>query len=119
MSFFFLPAAVKDENDRGSVASDIMVPTAGRPAVPVRYTLNGVLYHHGTTASGGHYTVDVLHPNAHEGGGEDWLRIDDDVVSRVRREEVFVRYDNEGAGTDDPSRCAYLLLYHSAASMQT
>jgi hypothetical protein len=63
--------------------------------------------------------VDVLHPNTHEGGGEDWLRIDDDVVSRVRHEEVFGRYDNEGPGTDDLSRCAYLLLYRRAASTQT
>ncbi|KAI0278303.1 hypothetical protein BGY98DRAFT_1176673 [Russula aff. rugulosa BPL654] len=81
--------------DRGSVASDIMVPTGGRPAVPARYMLNGVLYHHGMSASGGHYTADVLHLNAHEGSGEAWLRIDDDIVNTVRHNEMFGRHDNE------------------------
>jgi ubiquitin carboxyl-terminal hydrolase 10 len=83
--------------------------------VRARYTLYGVLYHHGTSASGGHYTVDVLHPNAHEGSGEAWLRIDDGIVSTVRLEEVFWRHDNEQ--TDD--RCAYLLFYRRTASIQT
>jgi hypothetical protein len=93
-----------------------MVPTAGRPAaVPAQYTLDGVLYHHVTSAGEGLYTVDVLHPNTtHEGSGEDWLRINDDNVSTVRREEVFWRDDNER--TDD--RCAYLLFYHRTASTQ-
>ncbi|KAN0118859.1 hypothetical protein V8E52_004631 [Russula decolorans] len=36
--------------------------------------------HHDSSASGGHYTVDMLHWNAHEGSGEAWLRIDDDIV---------------------------------------
>lgn len=109
------PRQSKLRANRGSVASDIMVPTAGRPAVPARYTLNGVLYHHGTSASGGHYTVDVLHPNAHEGSGEAWLRVDDDIVSTVRHEEVLWKHDNER--TDD--RCAYLLFYRRTASAQT
>jgi ubiquitin carboxyl-terminal hydrolase 10 len=89
-----------------------MVPTVGRPAIPARYTLNGVLYHHGTPASGGRYTVDVLHPNTHESNGEAWVRVDDDSVSTVGHEEVFGRHDNER--TDD--RCAYLLFYRRTAS---
>jgi ubiquitin carboxyl-terminal hydrolase 10 len=101
--------------DRGSVVSDIMVPTAGRPAMPTRYTLNGVLYHHGASASGGRYTVDVLHPNTHESSGEAWVRIDDEIVSTVGHEEVFGRHDCDG--TDD--RCAYLLFYRRTASTQT
>ena len=94
-----------------------MVPTAGlgRPGVPARYKLNGVLYHHGRSASGGHYSVDVLHPNAHEGGEGAWLRIEDDDVSMVGHKEVFERHENEGA--DD--RCAYLLFYRRTASTQT
>jgi hypothetical protein len=39
--------------------------------------------------TGGHYTVDVLHPNANEGSGEAWLRIEDEIVMAVRHEEVF------------------------------
>jgi ubiquitin carboxyl-terminal hydrolase 10 len=89
-----------------------MVPTGGRPAVPARYMLNGVLYHHGMSASGGHYTADVLHLNAHEGSGEAWLRIDDDIVNTVGHNEVFGRHDNER--TDN--RCAYLLFYRRTAS---
>jgi ubiquitin C-terminal hydrolase len=93
-----------------------MAPTAGQPEVPARYTLYAVLYRH---ASGGHYTVDVLHPNAHggsRGGGEEtWLHIDDESVSTVRHEDVFGRNENEWA--DD--RCAYLLFYRRTTSTQT
>jgi ubiquitin carboxyl-terminal hydrolase 10 len=94
-----------------------MAPGAGQSAVPVRYTLCGVLYHHGTSTSGENYTVDVLHPSAHEGSGEGWLRIYDDTVSTVRHEEVFRRHDNErteSSPRDD--RCAYLLLYRRTTS---
>jgi ubiquitin C-terminal hydrolase len=86
-----------------------MVPTVGRPAMPTRYTLNGVLYHHGKSASGGRYTVDVLHPNAHESSGEAWVRIGDDSVSTVGHYKV--------EWTDD--RYAYLLFYSRTASTQT
>ncbi|KIM48550.1 hypothetical protein M413DRAFT_437769 [Hebeloma cylindrosporum] len=44
------------------IGSDVMVPLAKKSQLP-RYKLFGVLYHHGTSASGGHYTLDVLHPN--------------------------------------------------------
>jgi ubiquitin carboxyl-terminal hydrolase 10 len=89
-----------------------MAPASGRSALPARYKLNGVLYHHGWSARGGHYTVDVLHPNAHGGSGEGWLHIDDESVRSVQHEDVFGRGDNERA--DD--RCAYLLFYRHAGS---
>lgn len=76
--------------------------------------LYGVLYYHGASARGGHYTVDVLHLNAPGDGGEAWLHIDDETVSTVRHEDVFGRYDNERA--DD--RCAYMLFYCRVASSQ-
>jgi len=88
-----------------------MVPTARRPAVPARYTLNGVLYHHDTSASGGHYTVDVLHPNAHGDSGDVWLHIDDESVSTLRHEDVFGRHENERVD----GQCAYLLFYRRNA----
>ncbi|KAF8495926.1 hypothetical protein F5888DRAFT_1924941 [Russula emetica] len=93
------------------IPPDIMAPTAGQSEVPARYTLYAVLYHHGGSASGGHNTVDVLHPNAHE----TWLHIDDEGVSTVRHEDVFGRNQNEWA--DD--RCAYLLFYRRTTSTQT
>jgi ubiquitin carboxyl-terminal hydrolase 10 len=88
-----------------------MAPGAEQPALPVRYTLYGVLYHHGKFAGGGHYTVDVLRPNAYGDSGDVWLHIDDETVSMLRHEEVFWRYDNEQ--TDD--RCACLLFYRTAS----
>ena len=70
--------------------------------LPARYTLYGVLYHHGVSADESHYTLDVLHPNSCSGtigagvtgsgsgsGGETWLHIDDKTVSSVRHEDVF------------------------------
>jgi len=68
------------------------------------------LYHHGFSASGGHYTLDVLHPNRYPGSvnaktREGWVRIDDELVSDVRHEDVFGAYER------DDARCAYLLFY--------
>ncbi|KAL1902745.1 hypothetical protein Sste5346_001188 [Sporothrix stenoceras] len=48
-----------------------------------RYRLNAVVYHHGKQASGGHYTVDALRED-----GREWIRLDDTVIRRIRREEV-------------------------------
>jgi ubiquitin carboxyl-terminal hydrolase 10 len=104
-----------------------MAPTARRPGQPARYTLYGVLYHHGVSAGGGHYTLHVLHPNREGGtrgsgnnssGGasaEAWLHIDDETVSAVGHEDVFGGNDNERA--DD--RCAYLLFYRRVAPIRT
>ncbi|KAF8967294.1 hypothetical protein BDZ97DRAFT_1938213 [Flammula alnicola] len=92
------------------IGSDVMVPAA-KKAQPTRYKLFGALYHHGLSASGGHYTLDVLHPNRYPNVNpsskprEGWVRIDDDLVSDVRHEDVFGAYER------DDSRCAYLLFY--------
>ncbi|KAI0247916.1 hypothetical protein BJV78DRAFT_1285139 [Lactifluus subvellereus] len=107
---------------------DLMAPAARRPAQPARYTLYGVLYHHGASAGGGHYTLDVLHPNrdgsvrggsgSSAGGssGEAWLHIDDENVSGVQPEDVFGHRDGNERADD---RCAYLLFYRRAASART
>jgi ubiquitin carboxyl-terminal hydrolase 10 len=84
-----------------------MAPVAGKSAERTRYKLYGVLYHRGKSSGSEHYTVDVLHPDGESGSGEAWLRIDDEVVSAVRQEDVFSGHENElGDG-----RCAYMLLY--------
>ncbi|KAL0946429.1 hypothetical protein HGRIS_012652 [Hohenbuehelia grisea] len=90
------------------VRSDVMAPTARR-AHAIRYKLFGVVYHHGLSAAGGHYTLDILHPNRYPSTvntkpREAWVRIDDELVSDVRPDDVF-------APPPDESRSAYLLFY--------
>ncbi|KAI0267533.1 hypothetical protein BGY98DRAFT_408494 [Russula aff. rugulosa BPL654] len=87
---------------------DIMAPTAQRPSEPPHYKLYGVLYHHGESADSGHYTVDVLHSNGEGDTGECWLRIDDEVVTRMRHEDVFGEHGAERAADE---QCAYLLFF--------
>jgi ubiquitin carboxyl-terminal hydrolase 10 len=67
---------------------------------------SAVLYHHGQSASGGHYTLDVLHPNRDLSTKprEAWIRIDDELVSDVTPDDVF-------GGLERDDRCAYLLFY--------
>jgi ubiquitin C-terminal hydrolase len=69
-------------------------------------SVSEVLYHHGVSASGGHYTLDVLHPSYDPSSKprEMWMRIDDEFVSDVKAEDVF-------GGVDRDDRCAYLLFY--------
>jgi ubiquitin carboxyl-terminal hydrolase 10 len=88
-------------------------PVAGKAAEPVHYKLYGVLCHYGESATSGHYTVDVLHPNEDSGSGEGWLHIDDEAVSTVRHEDVF--WDDEQVG----DRCAYMLFYCRTAAART
>ena len=85
-----------------------MVPTARQPA---HYTLCGVLYHHGESAGGGHYTVDVLHPNGDGDTGKVWLHIDDEAVSPVRDEDVFGKHGTDSAERAADERRTYLLFY--------
>ena len=88
-----------------------MISPGIRKSYPPKYKLFGALYHHGPSASGGHYTLDVLHPTRFASAGmkgatgEGWVRIDDEFVSDVRYDDVFEAWER------DESRCAYLLFY--------
>ena len=75
---------------------------AARPQGMPRYRLSAVVYHHGKNASGGHYTVDVRRQE-----GQEWIRLDDTVIRRVRAEDVA----NEG-GEEDPKILAAALERH-------
>ncbi|KAF9447579.1 cysteine proteinase [Macrolepiota fuliginosa MF-IS2] len=88
------------------IGADMMAPT-GKRLQATKYRLFGALYHHGHSASGGHYTLDVLHPNRYPGAKlkEGWVRIDDELVSDVRPEDVFDAWEK------DETRNAYLLFY--------
>lgn len=65
-----------------------------------------MVYHHGQSASGGHYTLDVLHSNRdmNDRPREAWIRIDDELVSDIHAKDVFETQDAN-------DRCAYLLFY--------
>ncbi|KAF8461823.1 hypothetical protein DFH94DRAFT_677586 [Russula ochroleuca] len=93
---------------------EIMAPAAGKSVEPAHYKLYGVVYHHGESASGGHYTVDVLHSNGDSGSGEGWLHIGEGAVSVVRHEDVFEGHDNEQMD----NQCAYMLIYCRIAPNQ-
>ena len=96
-----------------------MVPAARQAAKPAHYTLCGVLYHHGESAGGGHYTVDVLHLNGDGDTGKVWLHIDDEAVSPVRDEDVFGEHGTDSAERAADERCAYLLFYCRTAPKDT
>ncbi|KAJ4478368.1 hypothetical protein J3R30DRAFT_3333394 [Lentinula aciculospora] len=97
------------------IGSDVLSAKArtNLGAKGTRYKLFGAIYHHGISASGGHYTLDVLHPDRFPRAvtakpREGWIRIDDELVSDVRPEDVF----GQGDSFDDGGvRCAYLLFY--------
>ncbi|POS71757.1 ubiquitin carboxyl-terminal hydrolase [Diaporthe helianthi] len=48
-----------------------------------RYKLTGVVYHHGTSVTSGHYTVDALRQD-----GQEWLRFDDTMITRISGDAV-------------------------------
>ncbi|XP_064169617.1 ubiquitin carboxyl-terminal hydrolase 10 isoform X1 [Anguilla rostrata] len=61
------------------------------------YRLFAVVYHHGNSATGGHYTTDVFHI-----GLNGWLRIDDQTVKVINQFQVVKQ---------TAERTAYLLYY--------
>ncbi|KAJ7465978.1 hypothetical protein FB451DRAFT_1138093 [Mycena latifolia] len=81
------------------VGGDVLAPNAA-VRKPVRYKLFAAVYHHGVSAAGGHYTLDFLHST------RGWVRIDDELVSDVRAEDVF-----GFSAQREEARCAYLLFY--------
>lgn len=69
-----------------------------------KYRLISVVYHHGKSAAGGHYTVDVLRQDSRE-----WVRMDDTFIKRIRPEDVA-----EGGAEEDPKVLAKALEQHKA-----
>jgi ubiquitin carboxyl-terminal hydrolase 10 len=81
-----IPREVLSRQKRNTLAAE----GSGLP----KYKLIAAVYHHGKNASGGHYTVDVRRQD-----GQEWIRIDDTIIRRVRSEDVA-----EGGEEDKPSR---------------
>ncbi|GAP83140.1 putative ubiquitin C-terminal hydrolase [Rosellinia necatrix] len=48
-----------------------------------KYRLTAVIYHHGKSASGGHYTADILRQD-----NQEWIRVDDTIIRPIKVEEV-------------------------------
>ncbi|QLG71261.1 hypothetical protein HG535_0B03000 [Zygotorulaspora mrakii] len=69
-----------------------------------RYTLTGVIYHHGLSSDGGHYTADVYNKEV-----DKWYRIDDVNIIELNKTDVL-KGGEEGAD----SRTAYILMYQKS-----
>lgn len=69
-----------------------------------KYRLISVVYHHGKSAAGGHYTVDILRQDERE-----WVRVDDTLIRRIRAEDVA-----EGGAEEDPRTLARALEQHAS-----
>ncbi|KAJ3294112.1 hypothetical protein HDU79_011471 [Rhizoclosmatium sp. JEL0117] len=84
-------------SDNLKIQPEVISPGVTRKNnVNLQYRLFAVINHHGKTAANGHYTCDVQRQN------EEWLRIDDENVERVRVEDVLKEMDE---------RQAYMLFY--------
>ncbi|WVF65937.1 hypothetical protein IAT40_000675 [Kwoniella sp. CBS 6097] len=81
-----------------------------RGAAAIKYKLFGVVYHHGTSASGGHYTVAV---SRQDNAG--WIHFDDETVTNIPKEDVIVSKEEAESGKcgliGGRERTAYLLFY--------
>lgn len=80
-----IPLEVLSRQKRNAIAAE----GSGLP----KYRLISAVYHHGKNASGGHYTVDVRRQD-----GQEWVRIDDTVIRRVRSDDVAEGGEEDKAG---------------------
>lgn len=84
------------------------------PRLKLTYSFFPVVYHHGTSATGGHYTAAVLRQDS-----SGWLHLDDESVEQVAEDQVVVSKDAAERGGSSGGeigrakreKCAYLLFY--------
>lgn len=73
---------------------------------PVTYQLFGSVYHHGTSAGGGHYTCDIKRRSG------EWLHIDDTTITSVSEQDVLVTEENTRTSEKlHAGQTAYILFY--------
>ncbi|KAJ8120640.1 hypothetical protein ONZ43_g2701 [Nemania bipapillata] len=77
----------------GEIFSPLHKAALNAEGVGLKYRLTAVVYHHGKSASGGHYTVDLRRQD-----GREWIRVDDTIIRRIRSEEV-AKVSLDGATT--------------------
>lgn len=77
-----------------------------RPSEPITYELIGSVYHHGTSAGGGHYTCDIKRKSG------EWLHIDDTTITSVSEQDVLVTEENTRTSEKlHAGQTAYILFY--------
>lgn len=96
------------------IPESAIAPTQ-RQFVARRYRLRAVVYHHGMSASGGHYTADILRQD-----DANWINIDDTVIRPISPAEVAVDVAAADAASrrrhETSDRIAYILFYERLSS---
>ena len=88
------------------IPEQVLSPTR-RGTARRMYKLIGIVYHHGLSASGGHYTVDVLRQDS-----KTWIHLDDTSIEPVDAKDVAVdSVDENNLPLKRPNKLAYILLY--------
>ncbi|KAI9488245.1 hypothetical protein BDB00DRAFT_877631 [Zychaea mexicana] len=73
---------------------------------PVTYKLFGIVYHHGASAGGGHYTCEVRRQNGM------WLHVNDTNITPVSEQDVLMTEENTRTSeTIHADQTAYILFY--------
>jgi ubiquitin carboxyl-terminal hydrolase 10 len=97
---------------------DLQIPpeciSPQQQGVTANYKLFGVVYHHGKSTEGGHYTVDLHYKHS-----DTWINLDDVSIKEIQPEDVETVYEDESAmrrrivmgGSGEDERTAYLLFY--------
>ncbi|ORX60291.1 cysteine proteinase [Hesseltinella vesiculosa] len=70
-----------------------------------QYQLFGVVYHHGTSAGGGHYTCDIKRQNG------EWLHIDDTTITPVEERDVVTEQHTPSSDSTTQDQTPYVLFY--------
>ncbi|KAG2219738.1 hypothetical protein INT45_007777 [Circinella minor] len=77
-----------------------------RSSKPVTYKLFGIVYHHGVSAGGGHYTCEIRRQNGM------WLHINDTNITPVSERDVLMAEENTRTSeTIHADQTAYILFY--------
>ncbi|KAI7884255.1 cysteine proteinase [Lichtheimia hyalospora FSU 10163] len=80
-----------------------------RSGAPATYKLFGIVYHHGTSAGGGHYTCDIRRQNGQ------WLHINDTNIQPLSERDVLLTDKNTRAiDTIHTEQTPYILFYMKA-----
>ncbi|KAK9351128.1 hypothetical protein V1523DRAFT_417719 [Lipomyces doorenjongii] len=98
---------------------DLQIPpeciSPQQQGLTANYKLFGVVYHHGKSTEGGHYTVDLHYKHS-----DTWINLDDVSIKEIQPEDVETVYEDEsamrrrivmGGSGDLDERTAYLLFY--------